>query len=156
MAEDLTARLRQALSGPLAGAGVDLEAVEVTRAGRRRVVRVSVDADGGISLDRVAEVSRVVSDVLDASDAMGDAPYVLEVGSPGVSRPLTLPRHWRRNVGRLVRVTRHHDPDTLLGRIAGSTADSVTLVVDGRETTIALADIRTAVVQVEMERGHGH
>lgn len=155
MAEELTSRLRAVLAGPLAAAGVDLEGVDVTRAGRRRLVRVSVDADGGVSLDRVAELSRLVSATLDDTDAMGDQPYELEVGSPGVSRPLTELRHWRRNVGRLVRITVHHSED-VLGRIVAATDDTVTVSVRGQETTMRLADVRKAVVQVEMERGHGH
>src|SRR3954462_10521395 len=84
------------------GAGYDLEDVTVPAAGRRSVVRVVVDQDGGIDLDAVAEVSRAVSDALDGSDATGSAPYTLEVTSPGVDRPLTEPRHWRRAVGRRV------------------------------------------------------
>ena len=61
-----------------------------------------VDADGGVSLDAIAEVSRELSAALDAAAAMGEVPYTLEVSSPGVDRPLTEPRHWRRAVGRLV------------------------------------------------------
>ena len=85
--------------------GCDLEAAEITPAGRRRLLRVLVDRDGGISLDDVADVTRAISKALDADDIMGDGAYTLEVSSPGVDRPLTLPRHWRRNVSRLVAVT---------------------------------------------------
>ena len=94
--------LRALLAPVVEGLGLDLEDVEVTAAGRRRRVCVVVDRDGGIDLDAVADVSKSVSDVLDASDALGSAPYVLEVTSPGVDRPLTQPRHWRRARGRLV------------------------------------------------------
>ncbi|MGY1681482.1 ribosome maturation factor RimP [Geodermatophilus sp. SYSU D01176] len=86
-------------------AGYDLEELVVTPAGRRSVVRVVVDRDAGVTLDDVAEVSRAVSAALDEHDGeFGSAPYVLEVTSPGVDRPLTEPRHWRRNTGRLVTV----------------------------------------------------
>jgi ribosome maturation factor RimP len=99
---------REALLGLLepvvASAGCDLEDLEITPAGRRRVVRVVVDRDGGVPLDLVADVSHAVSQTLDEADPFGDTPYVLEVSSPGVSRPLTAPRHWRRAVGRLVEV----------------------------------------------------
>ena len=81
---------------------MDLEGVRVTSAGRRRLLRVVVDADGGVSLDDIEQVSRELSAVLDQAAAMGEAPYTLEVSSPGVDRPLTEPRHWRRAVGRLV------------------------------------------------------
>jgi ribosome maturation factor RimP len=84
--------------------GMDLESVKVTTAGRRRLLRMVVDSDGGVSLDDAALASRELSVKLDASDVMGDMPYTLEVSSPGVDRPLTEPRHWQRAVGRLVRV----------------------------------------------------
>ena len=84
--------------------GMDLESVKVTTAGRRRLLRMVVDSDGGVSLDDAALASRELSVRLDASDVMGDMPYTLEVSSPGVDRPLTEPRHWQRAVGRLVRV----------------------------------------------------
>jgi ribosome maturation factor RimP len=99
------ARLATVIEPAVTAAGYDLEEVAVSPAGRRKVVRVVVDADGGVSLDDVAELSRAVSGVLDEhDDLLGAAPYVLEVSSPGVDRPLTEPRHWRRAVGRLVEV----------------------------------------------------
>jgi len=84
--------------------GMDLESVKVSVAGRRRLLRVVVDSDRGVSLDDAALASRELSVKLDASDVMGEMPYTLEVSSPGVDRPLTQPRHWQRAVGRLVRV----------------------------------------------------
>src|SRR6266487_2002962 len=83
---------------------LDLEEIKLGTAGRRRVLRVIVDADGGVSLDDIAEASREISATLDARNAMGEASYTLEVSSPGVDRPLTEPRHWRRATGRLVAV----------------------------------------------------
>jgi ribosome maturation factor RimP len=101
-----TSRLAGWIEPVVAGAGYDLEELVVTPAGRRSVVRVVVDRDQGVTLDDIAEVSRAVSEVLDANDdGMGRTPYVLEVTSPGVDRPLTEPRHWRRNMGRLVTVS---------------------------------------------------
>ena len=98
------AELTRLLEPVVSAAGMDLENVRVTAAGRRRLLRVVVDADGGVSLDDIAQISRDVSAELDATAAMGEAPYTLEVSSPGVDRPLTEPRHWRRATGRLVRV----------------------------------------------------
>jgi ribosome maturation factor RimP len=100
-----TSRLIGWIEPVVTGAGYDLEELSVTPAGRRSVVRVVVDRDAGVTLDDVAEISRVVSEELDArDDGMGRTPYVLEVTSPGVDRPLTEERHWRRNTGRLVTV----------------------------------------------------
>ncbi|MDQ1682331.1 MAG: ribosome maturation factor RimP, partial [Frankiaceae bacterium] len=98
-------RLVQLLEPVVAATGADLEDVQVRAAGRRSVVEVVVDRDGGVTLDDVAEIARVVSEALDADDPLGETPYTLEVGSRGVDRPLTLPRHWRRAIGRLVKVS---------------------------------------------------
>lgn len=100
---EVAAALTRLVEPVVAAGGYDLEEIDVRPAGRRRLVRVVVDADGGIGLDDIAEVSREVSALLDGSDVMGSAPYVLEVTSPGVDRPLAEPRHWRRATGRLVR-----------------------------------------------------
>jgi len=143
-------RVRDALQPVVTAAGYDLEDVSVTAAGRRSVVRVIVDRDGGIDLDAVADVSRAVSEVLDQADVMGEAPYVLEVSSPGVDRPLTEPRHWRRAVGRLVRVAA--DGGQVTGRVVDADADKVTLDVDGELRAFAVADLGPGHVQVEFSR----
>src|SRR5512144_2766676 len=99
----------RALAAPaVASAGLVLENVTITPAGRRRVLRVVVDlpedAVGGVPMEAVAHASQALSEALDASDVMGGAPYVLEVSSPGADRPLTERRHWLRARGRLVHV----------------------------------------------------
>ena len=110
----------------VAAAGMDLEAVRMTVAGRRRLLRVVVDSDHGVSLDDAADVSREISAVLDAGNVLGDVPYTLEVSSPGVDRPLTEPRHWRRARGRLVRV-KVTGEGAVEGRVLAADADGVTL-----------------------------
>lgn len=137
------------LVGPIvAGQGADVEFVTIRKAGRRSVVVVAVDADGGISLDAIAEVSPEISQALDDADIMGETPYTLEITSPGVSRPLTLPRHWRRNANRLVKATLT-DGTEVTGRIVSSDEDAAVLNVKGQQRSIAYADVATAVVQVE-------
>ena len=115
-------RIEAELVDPLSVMGLDVEAVEVTPAGKRRVLRVAVDKDGGVTLDDVADATREVSRVLDDSDVMGEMPYTLEVTSRGVDRPLTLPRHWRRNEDRLVKATLA-DGSEVTGRIVASSDD---------------------------------
>jgi ribosome maturation factor RimP len=131
-------------------AGYDLEDVTVSRAGRRHVVRVLVDTDGGINLDDVAVVSREISAALDAADENGGevlaGEYQLEVGSPGVDRPLTLPRHWRRNRGRLVAV------NGLTGRIVEVDDAGVVLDVDGTARSLTFAELGSGRVQIEFKR----
>ena len=134
---------------------LDLDAIEVKPAGKRTVVRVVVDGDGpdggGPSLDDIAEATKAVSAALDESDATGAGAYTLEVTSRGVSRPLTLPRHWRRNRDRLVKVTFAED-EPILGRIVASDGDSVTLDVDGGERVVPFTEIRSAIIQIELNR----
>jgi ribosome maturation factor RimP len=144
-------RLAGVLTDPLLAVGLDVEAIELTPAGRRRLLRVAVDKDGGVTLDDIAEATRVVSRVLDESDAMGEQPYTLEVTSPGVDRPLTLPRHWRRNQGRLVKVSLSGG-ETVTGRITGGADGQVTLDVDGSKRAVPLDDVAKARVQIEFNR----
>jgi ribosome maturation factor RimP len=132
-------------------AGVDLEDVAITPAGKRRLLRVVVDQDGGVGLDTVARVSSAVSAVLDAADAMGRAPYVLEVTSPGVDRPLTQPRHWRRAQARLVDATLA-DGSLVTGRIIAGTQDGVLLDIDGTQRLMPWSELVRGRVQVEFNR----
>jgi len=144
-------RLVEELTPPLLEIGLDLEAVDLTPAGRRRVLKVAVDKDGGVTLDDVAEATKEVSRLLDDSDAMGEQPYTLEVTSPGIDRPLTHPRHWRRNVRRLVKVTTV-DGATFTGRVESHDDEAATLTVDGSTQLVAYADVAKAYVQVEFNR----
>ena len=144
------ARLLQVLEPAVTATGFDLEDVTVSPAGKRRVVRVVVDRDGGVDLDDVAEVARAVSDLLDEDPDLVAGAYVLEVTSPGVDRPLTDARHWRRAVGRLVKATLADE--TVVGRVTASTDTDVTLEVDGVERTLLQAEVVQAVVQVEFSR----
>ena len=151
------AKIREVLRGLLepviAAAGYDLEDVAVSSAGRRSVVRVIVDADGGIDLDAVAAVSRIVSETLDADPAADQAlrgAHVLEVSSPGVDRPLTEPRHWRRAVGRLVSVEVAGAPVT--GRVSAADESGVRLDVDGTVHSHPWDRLGPGRVQVEFNR----
>jgi ribosome maturation factor RimP len=133
---------------------MDLESVRVTAAGRRRLLRVVVDSDRGVSLDDAATVSRELSAALDQMAVMGDFPYTLEVSSPGVDRPLTDRRHWRRAVGRLVKVTVTDSggPGVVSGRIVSADADGVTLDVDAARRRFPYAVLGAGAIQVEF--GH--
>lgn len=153
------ARLTALLEPVLHAMQLDLEAVRITSAGRRRLLRVIVDGDGGVSLDDIAEVSREISARLDAKDAMGDQPYTLEVSSPGVDRPLTLPRHWRRAVGRLVTVSvragdsaRPSAAGSVQARVVGADERGVTLDVAGAERRFGFDQLGPGRVQIEF--GH--
>jgi ribosome maturation factor RimP len=139
--------------GPVVTAcGFDLEDVVVTPAGKRRVLRVVVDKDGGVDLDDIAGVSTSVSATLDESNAMGAVPYVLEVTSPGVDRPLTLPRHWRRATDRLVQVDIAGIGSDRTARVVTADDDGVLLDIDGAKQHVVWADLGRGRVQIEFNR----
>jgi len=160
------AGLERLLEPVVRAAGLDLESVRVSGAGRRRLLRVVVDADGGVDLDDIALVSREASVRLDGTGAMGEAPYTLEVSSPGVDRPLTEPRHWRRVVGRLVRVplagSGNPGPPSPAhatgqgghaeGRVVAAGPNGVTLEIDGEHREFGYAELGPGQVQVEFGR----
>lgn len=153
-------RLSRLLEPVVRAMGMDLESVRVTAVGRRRLLRVIVDADGGVSLDDIALASRELSARLDSASEMGELPYTLEVSSPGVDRPLTEPRHWRRAVGRLVvaSITAQaghsggNGTAAVTGRVVGSNAGGVTLDCDGVLREYRYAELGPGRVQVEF--GH--
>jgi ribosome maturation factor RimP len=152
MATDPQTILRELIEDAITAEGFDLEALDVSRVGRRGRVKVVVDSDDGVDLDQCAELSHKVSSVLDEHDMLvGDAPYTLEVSSPGVTRPLTLPRHWRRNTGRLVRVVLS-DGAVLTGRITAADEQEVVLDVAGSAQTVPYDRVGKAKIQVEFRR----
>lgn len=144
----LVNNLTELLDPVIKGAGFVLEEVKVTPAGKRRIVAVIIDGEErNPSLDEVTVVSRKVSDILDTYSQLGDLPFTLEVTTPGVDRPLTMPRHWAKNVGRLVKIIPLVG-DSFVSRIASVNADSVTL--ESRE--IAFTDIKRAQIEIEFNR----
>jgi ribosome maturation factor RimP len=154
-------RLASVLRPVVTAAGLDLENVRITAVGRRRLLKVVVDGDGGVTLDAITEVSRALSAELDASGAMGEAPYTLEVSSPGAERPLTEPRHWRRAAGRLVRVplagrARAGDtpkgPAAVEGRVLTASETGVVLEVAGQRREFGYAELGPGKVLLEF--GH--
>lgn len=140
-------RLQSVIEPVVASLGFDLEDVDVKNPQGRRTLIVAIDADGGIGIDDIADVSRAISGALDADDPMGDGAYHLEVTSRGASRPLTLPRHWRRNLGRTVRV-KLNDGGVVDGPIEGH--DETGAVIDGRR--FDYTDVKRATIQVDLRR----
>ncbi len=148
---DTRDRLAEQLTSPIGDLGLDLEAVDLSSAGKRRILRVAIDKDGGVTMDDIADATREVSRVLDETDLMGQQAYTLEVSSPGVDRPLTLPRHWRRNKGRLVKVT-FAEEEPLTGRITDSDEDGVLLDVEGAERRVEFVEVKKAKIQIEFKK----
>jgi ribosome maturation factor RimP len=147
-------RLKAVVEPVVEAAGYDLETLSLKRVGRRHLVRVLVDSDDGVQLDAVATLSREISAALDAAEETGGemivGEYELEVSSPGVDRPLSLPRHWRRNVGRLVKVTAADRPVT--GRVTAADETGIELDVDGRIRRLGYPELGPGRVQIEFSR----
>lgn len=154
-------QLASLLRPVVTAAGLDLENVRITAVGRRRLLKVVVDGDGGVTLDAITEVSRALSAELDANGAMGEAPYTLEVSSPGAERPLTEPRHWRRAAGRRVLVplagrSRAGDtpkgPAAVEGRVLTASETGVVLEVAGQRREFGYAELGQGKILLEF--GH--
>ena len=131
----------------VASAGLVLEEVQVQTPGKHRFVTIIVDSETGLNLDQVTEASRTISEVMDGARFMGETPYTLEVTSPGVDRPLTAPRHWRKNVDRLVKVTKN-DGEVFKARILSADENQATL----DNGPIDYADVKRAIIEVEFNR----
>ena len=150
-------RLRGLLEPLVSAKELDLEEIEVSRAGRRGVLRVVVDSDDGVELDTCAELSRTISAALDETDVMGEGEYVLEVSSPGADRPLTEHRHYVRATGRLARLVLTGGPE-LVARVIAVDDEGLDLEVPGvkgRKPTsrrVAFAEIAKARVELEFNR----
>ena len=135
--------------------GFYLEDVHVATPGSHRIVTCIVDGDASLNLDQVTSVSRVISELLDEAAFMGETPFTLEVTSPGVDRPLTQPRHFAKNIDRLLKIIKL-DGSEVIGRILSNTDQDVTLTVtvkkETTEQTVSLSDIKRAVVEIEFNR----
>lgn len=151
MAEDL----RTFVASVVADSGLELEAVDLVGPERQPTLRVVVDADGGVGIDAISSVSRALSRDLDDAGLMGQRRYTLEVTSRGLSSPLTAPKHWRRNAGRLVKATLESGAD-VTGRILDSDDTGAVLDVRGKHRTVAFADVARAIVQAELNRPKLH
>ncbi|MEO0010455.1 MAG: hypothetical protein RIQ39_44 [Actinomycetota bacterium] len=148
-------QIAELITPALQEAGYYLEDINVVSPGNHRIVTVIVDGETALNLDQVTVASKLVSELVDEATFMGETPFTLEVTSPGIDRPLTLPRHFAKNVTRLLKVTQS-DGVVITGRITSNTDIDVTLSVvekkETREVVIALADIKRAVVEIEFNR----
>ena len=146
--------IRTAIADALNSIGVDLEALHIQSAGRREVVRVVVDRDGGVDLDHIADLSRQIADLLDSEPLAQQfsGTYVLEVSSPGTDRPLTEEKHWRRATGRLVEAT-CVDDSVLTGHIVSAANATVEIAIgDGQVRAVPLTELRRGLVQLEFTK----
>jgi ribosome maturation factor RimP len=150
----LRGRLAEVVEPAVAANGYEVEGLTVSRAGRRHLVRVVVDGERGVDSGAIATLARAISSALDDAEAAdGDivaGGYTLEVSSPGVDRPLTEPRHWRRNLGRLVKVK--VGERILSARILAVDDGGVTLEGEGDPRRVPYDELGAGRVQVEFNR----
>ena len=148
-------QIAELIAPALHQAGYFLEDVNLVTPGNHRIVTVIVDGESALNLDQVTVASKLISELMDEAPFMGETPFTLEVTSPGIDRPLTLPRHFAKNVTRLLKITKT-DGEVVTGRIASNTDTDVTLFVavkkETKEVVIAFADIKRAVVEIEFNR----
>jgi ribosome maturation factor RimP len=151
----LSEKITELVQPAVEKAGFFLEDVHVVSPGKHRIVTCIVDGQTPLNLDQVTSVSRDISELLDAADFMDDAAFTLEVTSPGVDRPLTLPRHWLKNVNRLVKVI-NQDGSVVNGRITTVEDSQVVLIEDikgkTKEHLVQFASIKRATVEIEFNR----
>ena len=152
-------QISELITPALHQAGYFLEDVNLVTPGQHRIVTVIVDGESALNLDQVTVASKLVSELLDDAAFMGETPFTLEVTSPGIDRPLTLPRHFAKNKDRLLKVTQN-DGAVINGRILSNTDSDVTLTVtekkEVKEVSIAIADIKRAQVEIEFNRKDGN
>ena len=151
----LTNSISELISPAISEAGFILEEVIVLSPGSHRIVTCVVDGETPLNLDQVTIASRLISEILDEAPFMDQTPFTLEVTSPGVDRPLTQPRHWKKNLTRIIRAVLH-DGTEVQGRLTTFDDTQATLVenIKGRMKThpVAFSDIKRANVEVEFNR----
>ncbi len=151
MTSTITTGVQALLEPTITALGLDLEDVELVGKAANRRLLISVDKDGGVGIDEIAKATRAVSALLDESDLLGEDRYTLEVASRGVDRPLTAPRHWQRNIGRLVAVELV-DGERFELRIESADDTGANLASKDQTTRFEYDEIVKAVVQIELNR----
>ena len=141
--EEISAAITPALSD----LGFYLEDITITSAGRRSMLTVIVDGDTHLSLDQVTVATKAISEIVENIQSLGQAPFTLEVTSPGLDRPLTKPRHWRKNIDRLLKIVLL-DGTEIKGRVKDATEISAT--VD--EQVVKFSDIKRATLEIEFKQ----
>jgi ribosome maturation factor RimP len=148
----LANNLTELLGPVISRAGFVLEEITVTPVGKRRLVAVVIDREeSNPSLDEVTVVSKEVSAILDNYSQMGEMPFTLEVTTPGIDKPLVLPRHWKKNIGRLVKINPTQG-EKYIARIQSFADNKVTLESKNESSVISLSDIAKAQIEVEFNR----
>lgn len=136
-----------AITPALSDLGFYLEDITITSAGRRSMITVIVDGDNHLSLDQVTVATKAIGEIVENIQSLGQAPFTLEVTSPGLDRPLTKPRHWRKNIDRLVKIVLL-DGKEIKGRVKDVSEISTT--VD--DQVVKFSEIKRATLEIEFKQ----
>jgi len=151
-------QISELITPALQQAGYFLEDVNLVTPGQHRIVTIIVDGERALNLDQVTVATKMISELLDEAQFMGETPFTLEVTSPGVDRPLTQPRHFSKNTDRLLKVVKT-DGEVVTGRISSNTENDVTLLVtekkESKDVVLKFYDIKRATVEIEFNRKDG-
>lgn len=151
-------QISELITPALQQAGYFLEDVNLVTPGQHRIVTIIVDGESALNLDQVTVATKMISELLDEAQFMGETPFTLEVTSPGVDRPLTQPRHFSKNTDRLLKVVKT-DGEVVTGRISSNTENDVTLLVtekkESKDVVLTFSEIKRATVEIEFNRKDG-
>ena len=151
-------QISELITPALQQAGYFLEDVNLVTPGQHRIVTIIVDGERALNLDQVTLATKLISELLDEAQFMGETPFTLEVTSPGVDRPLTQPRHFSKNTDRLLKVVKT-DGEVVTGRISSNTENDVTLLVtekkESKDVVLKFSEIKRATVEIEFNRKDG-
>ena len=130
------------------GEGLELVDVTLGRESGRRILRVTVDRDGGVDLETISKLSGKVSRRLDL-EGFEPGPYALEVTTPGIERPLRRPQDFRRAVGKRVLVKT--DEGVLEGELRAAEDDEIRIAAAEGERRVALDAVAAAKTVVDWD-----
>jgi ribosome maturation factor RimP len=151
-------QISELITPALHQAGYFLEDVNLVTPGQHRIVTIIVDGESALNLDQVTVATKMISELLDEAQFMGETPFTLEVTSPGVDRPLTQPRHFSKNADRLLKIVKT-DGEVVTGRISSNTENDVTLLVtekkESKDVVLKFSEIKRATVEIEFNRKDG-
>ncbi|MEI9907672.1 MAG: ribosome maturation factor RimP [Actinomycetota bacterium] len=151
---DLKDAVHEVLSPYVSGAGFFLEDVSITSAGKKRNITCVIDGETDLSMDEIATISKGIGEILDTAPFLGETPFTLEVTSPGIDRPLTLQRHWNKNIDRLAKAVMVNG-EVINGRIDTVHDESVCLIISGKvakKIEVPFAEIKRATIEIEFNR----
>jgi ribosome maturation factor RimP len=153
-ATELVAELERILEPAILEHGLELVAVEQSGGRHAPIIRVLLDRDGGIDVDTIAASNRWISEVLEADEHL-KGPYILEVSSPGIDRPLTKPADYVRFSGETATIKTRTATGraTLTGQISSANESGITLVIEGNKHQISYNDILKARLKGAVDFG---